>query len=110
MAINNATSAMAVVTLRGASYELTYRYETWVQFRSRRLRPRVDLQPLAEQLNDVESSGGTWTSEPPGFLEPTLRLEGADASSIAPDEFRRRVEAHLAGAPPAWAPFADVVG
>lgn len=28
MAINNATSAMAVATLRGSSYELTYRYET----------------------------------------------------------------------------------
>ena len=106
MAINNATSAMAIVTVHGRAYELTYRYETWVQYRSRQLRPRVDLQPLALALNDRETSGGEWHADPPSALEPRLRLEGADGSSLEVQEFRALVEAHLRAAPPAWDPYA----
>jgi hypothetical protein len=36
-----------------------------------------------------------------------MHLEAAEESAIAPEEFRRRLETHLAAAPPAWDPFAD---
>ncbi len=66
MAINGATERGAVLTLRGNHYELAYRYESWVQFRSRPVRPRVDLAPLAERLNAEEAeAGGTarWVAD-----------------------------------------------
>ena len=60
MAVHNATERGAVLTVRGRHYELAYRYESWVQFRTRAMRPRVDLTPLAEQLTEAEGAhGGT---------------------------------------------------
>ena len=50
MAVHNATERGAVLTVRGNHYEFAYRYESWVQFRTRAVRPRVDLAPLAERL------------------------------------------------------------
>lgn len=106
MALNNATARFAVLLMRGSSYEFTYRYESWVQYRTRRPRPRVDLWPLADDLNGDESSGGRWVFEGVETLAPRLYLSGADESSLSPATFRQRVEAHLASAPPAWDPYA----
>ena len=35
----------ALLVVRGRRYRFTYRYETWVQYRSRRPKARVDLAP-----------------------------------------------------------------
>ena len=106
MAVNNATSMLSLLTIRGARYEFTYRYESWVQYRSKRPRPRVDLAPLAEQLTADETSGGRWTAEGVDGLTPRLYLAGADESSLAPDHVRSRLVDHLATAAPAWDPYA----
>lgn len=106
MAVNNATQRFAVLLMRGTSCEFTYRYETWVQYRSRRPRPRVDLRPLADNLNGDEASGGRWVFEGVETLVPRLCLSGADESSLSPAMFRQRLEAHLATAPAAWDPYA----
>lgn len=106
MAVNNATARFALLVMRGASYEFTYRYESWVQYRSRRPHPRVDLRPLADNLNEHETSEGRWVFEGVETLAPRLYLAGADESSLSPVTFRQRVEAHLAAAPPAWDPYA----
>jgi hypothetical protein len=108
MAINDATERGAVLTLRGNHYELAYRYESWVQFRSRMVRPRADLAPLAERLNAAESeAGGTaqWVAQPVSALTPTLAPAGDAASSLAPGAVVAAVEAHLRTAAPAWDPF-----
>lgn len=102
MAVHNATSRFAVPT----SFGLAYRYETWVQYRSRRPRPRVDLAPLASELNAEESSGGTWVFDGAAALTPRLHLQPAIGSSLSPDDFRRRVERALRESPPAWDPYA----
>ena len=73
MAINSTTERGAVLTQRGNHYELAYRYESWVQFRSRPVRPRVELAPLAERLNAEEAeAGGTarWVATPASALTP----------------------------------------
>jgi hypothetical protein len=105
MALYNATCRFAVLVIRGQSYEFTYRYETWVQYRSRRPRPRVDLAPLAERLNEEEPGAGRWTAEPVSALTPSLRLRGADQSEINPARFRDLLEHHLRTEPPAWDPY-----
>jgi hypothetical protein len=108
MAINNATERGAVLTLRGNHYELAYRYESWVQFRSRVVRPRVDLAPLAERLNaaEVEAGGSAqWVATSVSALAPTLSPADDEESSLAPATVAAAVEDHLRSAAPAWDPF-----
>jgi hypothetical protein len=125
MAVHNATDRGALLTLRGHHYELAYRYESWVQFRSRAVRPRVDLAPLAERLNAEESAaGGTalWVAQSVSALTPTLSPSGGGSggggggsgggggggggeSNLAAAAVVAAVRAHLGAAPPAWDPF-----
>jgi hypothetical protein len=106
MAINNATDRFALLCVRGRSYEFTYRYESWVQYQSRRPRPRVDLQPLAAELTAAEPGEARWIFEGASSLSPRLHLAGADESGLEPKEFRARLETELRNAPPAWDPYA----
>jgi Family of unknown function (DUF6687) len=111
MAIYNATQRLRILYLKGRSYELEYRYESWVQYMSRRPLPRVDLSPLAERLSVDEAAAssnqraGTWTFDGVAALTPRFRLVGAEASHIAPETFRRQLEEYLTTAPPAWDPY-----
>jgi hypothetical protein len=63
-------------------YELEYKYTTWVDIASRPTLPRMALQPLAEQLNALETSGYTWTANNLTETGPLLRLEGKDLSRM----------------------------
>jgi hypothetical protein len=111
MAINNATDRFVVLSLRGRRYELACRYETWVQFRSRRPRARVDLRPLADALTAEETTGTSWVADGPEALTPALRIAHDGESSLAPAVMRERVEAYLATAPNEWDPYpSDRVG
>lgn len=106
MAVHNGTDRLALLTVRGRRYEVLYRYETWVQLRSRQARPRRDLGPLAATLTDRESRGARWVADAPGSLTAGLRLADEDLeSSLDPATFRSLVEAHLRTAPPAWDPY-----
>ena len=109
MAVYNATDRGAVLTVRGRRYELAYRYESWVQFRSRPVRPRVDLGPLADRLNEMEAerSSGTavWTAQPVSGLTPVLSHAPDTESALDAATVRAAVEAHLVAAPPAWDPY-----
>ena len=106
MAVHNATDRLALLTVRARRYDLLYRYETWVQLRSRPARPRRDLAPLAAALTEREAGGAEWVADPPSSLTAALRLADPDAeSSLDPTTFRTLVEDHLRTAPPAWDPF-----
>jgi hypothetical protein len=108
MAIHNATGCFRILLVQGRRYEVQYRYESWVQYVSRRPAPRVDLAPLALRLTAEEGGGGRWTFDGADEITPRLRLEGEGASRIEPDRFRAEVEAVLASAPPAWDPYDPV--
>jgi hypothetical protein len=103
MALHNATKRFRLLVIHGRRFQFVDRYETWVQYRSRRPLPRVDMRPLAEQLSATEQCSTKWTSAAPGSLTPTLRVEGE--SSLDPDVVRRMVVAHLSTSPPAWDPY-----
>jgi hypothetical protein len=104
MALNNSVGAFAVLTTTGRVYEVAYRYESWVQYRSRLARPRVDLSGLAAELNELESEG-RWVFDGVGALTPRLHLLGADESVIDRGDFEKRLLRHLSESPAAWNPF-----
>lgn len=108
MAVYNATDRGAVLTARGAHYEFVYRYESWVQFRTRAVRPRVDLAPLAARLTEAEADAGggaTWEAERVSGLTPVLAPAEQADSALALAQVRALVESHLGAAPPAWEPY-----
>lgn len=105
MAVNNATTCFRVLVIRGRHYTYTDRYETWIQYRSRRPRPRVDLAPLAAELTAAEPGSARWEADAPGDLAPELRLADGDESGLDVDAVVGRLRHHLASAPPAWDPY-----
>ena len=105
MAVNSRTDRVTLARLRGRRYEVELRYEGWVQFQSRPVRPRRDLVPLAARLQDEETGDAVWSATPVGGLLPRLHLGDGQETSIAPDRFVELLTDHLLTAPPAWHPF-----
>ena len=105
MALNNSTSCLRLLMVHGRRYQFVDRYETWVQFRSRPTRRRVDMRPLADRLSENESGSATWTASAPGSLTPTLRV--VEESTLASGVVREMVVSHLRVALAAWDPYAD---
>jgi Family of unknown function (DUF6687) len=106
MAVNTRTERATLARLRGRRYDVELRYEGWVQMRSRPVRPRRDLAPLAARLQDEETGEAVWSATPVCGLLPRLHLGDGHESSIAPDRFVELLTDHLRTAPPAWDPFA----
>ncbi len=106
MAVNGRTERATVARLRGRRYDVELRYEGWVQMRSRPVRARRDLVPLATRLRHEETGDAEWSATPVGRLTPRLYLGDGLESSIAPDRFVELLTDHLRTAPPAWDPFA----
>jgi hypothetical protein len=106
IALHGATERFVVLLLAAdGRHRLVQRYETWVQYRTRRPRSRRDLAPLAERLTALEPGATRWAVDPVGALTPTLAPAGGASSSVAPEVLVEAVVAHLAAAPPAWDPF-----
>lgn len=104
MAIHNVTTCTSLLVVAGGSYRFTYRYETWVQYRSRAVRRRVDLRPLAAALTAADTV--EWVSEPVGDLTPQLAPVDDTGSSLAPNVVAEMIVRHLRAAPPAFDPYA----
>lgn len=60
----------------GNKYELEYKYTTWVDIASRPTLPRINLEPLAIRLNELETTDHTWTWDSITETGPLLRLDG----------------------------------
>jgi hypothetical protein len=103
MALHNAAPGFRMLLFVGRRCELRYRYESWIQYVSRRPAPRVDLSPLAEKLS--EEDGSPWAFS--GVDEITPRMSRADGtdSELPLALLRLRVLEFLAVAPPAWDPY-----
>ena len=105
MAIHNATLCNRVLILQGRRYALMYRYESWVQFASRRPPKRVSLDELAKSLNALEQAPGEWCAESANDVVPRLYLDGAEQSSLSPERFIDETRRQLNVAPVAWDPW-----
>lgn len=104
MAIRNATDRTALLVRQGRHYRLTYRYEGWVQLRSRPVRARRDLGPLAAALTAEERGNGVWVYDGSADLEPAVHLNGEE-SDMSPERFLDLVVTHLESAPADWDPY-----
>ena len=105
MAIHNATTCCRLLLMRGQDYLYADRYETWVQYRSRSLPPRVELEPLATSLEALETGVTSWQATPASRLTPTLAPSGL--SSLPATVVEDAVIDHLRRAPASWDPFAS---
>jgi hypothetical protein len=103
MAIHNATRCCRLLLVRGAEFRYIDRYETWVQYQSRRLPRRVDLRPLADELTSRETGLTIWQAAAPSVLTPELVSNGESTMGVA--AVQRAIVEHLRGAPAAWNPF-----
>ncbi|HEY9677995.1 MAG TPA: DUF6687 family protein [Drouetiella sp.] len=88
MAIHNLTDCMRILIMQETHFELYLRYETWVDFKSRKLMPRVDLTELAANLTKQESMDGRWSFDDINSFAPALRLTGDTQSKIPFESFR----------------------
>jgi hypothetical protein len=104
-ALHNRTTCSRLLLLQGRRAELQYRYESWVQFASRRPAPRVDLSELASELNLEETTGGRWVFDGVDQITPKLHLEGSGETSVPIDTIVKRVEHHLRAGRSAWDPY-----
>ena len=114
VARNSATERLRVLAITGeATYELTYRAETWVELAGRPIAPRIDLAPLLPELQALESAGA-WRFDGIAQRVSALRCAGAAGapcpSTIPPDRFihilRRYLAAHAASPAYHWNPRA----
>jgi len=108
-AICNATGCDRVLAIFGSRYVFSYRYESWVQYISRRPPQRIDLHPFAEALSKNEADGNAWSFDGVEQIFPQMRLkgpEGDDADSrIPPDDMVARVIDTLSDGEGAWDPY-----
>jgi hypothetical protein len=102
MAINNATDCFRILQVHGRRYTYTDRYESWVQYQSRRPLPRVDLRPLADALTAIDTATA-WTASSPSSLTP--QLQTAEESSLDRKAVIGHLIDHLRSAPHAWNPY-----
>jgi len=94
MAVHNAIKSLRVLVRQGRKYEFYYRYETWVDFCSRSIRPRIDLRDFAESLSKKER-GGKWKFSGVGDIIGRLKLEKSSESRLSPDEFASELKEAL---------------
>jgi hypothetical protein len=105
MALHGAIRSFRVLLVQGHRYELQYRYESWIQFMSRRPLPRIDLNPLAQRLSEEEGGTGRWVFDGVEEITPKMRLMGAEESRWPQDKFLKSVKEFLATAEGSWNPY-----
>ncbi len=104
MAVHTRTAANRLLLVHGPRVEFRYRYESWVQMASRRPALRVDLTALAGELTREDGADGRWRFEGVEHITPRMYREGG-ASTLTPEDIRRRLEAALRAGALAWNPY-----
>lgn len=85
MAVHPRTARTRVLTATpDGTLVLTHRYETWVDYASRDLAPRVDLGDLADDLQRREALPGRWVWEGSEAIMPRLFLTAEAAGTAGP--------------------------
>ncbi len=102
MAIHKRTDLAQILYRQGRRYWFKYRYESWVQFKSKQHPRRVDLSFLADELNAIDTNAG-WKYDGSSSLTPILSSK--NESSISFDDFCQMLFKHLISSPIDWDPF-----
>jgi len=99
------TNCSRVIWVHGQQVSMQFRYESWVQVSSFKPQPRVDLQPLAELLSELD--GTDWQFDGVHEVAAGLYRANEEAGSLAADEVLQALAAFLKDAPPAWDPHGE---
>jgi hypothetical protein len=79
MVLYNQTERLRVLTATpGGYFCLRYRYESWVQFASRPVMPRVDLGPFVTRLQEQEREQVEWSFDGNAAITPRFQPLGPD--------------------------------
>ena len=79
IAINERTQCSRVVLLiEEFRYLVRYRYESWVEYQSRDIPPRIDLGPFADLLQTFEGNPGYWEADDVASIVPVLRFRNEE--------------------------------
>jgi hypothetical protein len=103
--LHNRTDRFRVLYRQGDWAGLVYRFESWVQFQSRRVLPRVDLTELATALSGRDEHEWTF-AWPRQRNPPTAWLTSWAPSRIPFDEIRERIELALSAGEDVFDPYA----
>jgi hypothetical protein len=100
VAINERTECTRVaLVIDEHRYQVRYRYESWVEYQSRRPLPRIDLRPFADLLQSFEGNAGQWRAGSIEGITPQLSFAGPDGptspSSVTPGLFVRLLQSFL---------------
>jgi hypothetical protein len=95
MAIHGATPCTRVLLCRGRNFRYYDRYETWVQFTSRKTPARIDLSPLAAELSALEKNGAQWHYDGIDDIIPKLKMSGATRSIITREQMLEKLTSYL---------------
>ncbi len=87
MAIHNAIDCHRVLVMHNRHYSFYYRYETWVDYVSRNLAPRVDLTEMTARLNALERGGTHWSFSGVNDIIGRLTMRDNSDSRLSPNEF-----------------------
>ncbi|MGI0650054.1 DUF6687 family protein [Pseudomonas aeruginosa] len=102
-AIHRVAQGATVAMMMGDHYCLVQRYESWIQFVSRSIRPRQDLAPLCAWLSAQDQA--VWEYDGVQYVAPVLAIPSNGSSSLTQDTFISDVTEYLAAAPGAWNPM-----
>lgn len=87
MAIHNAIDSHRVLIMYNRHYSFYYRYETWVDYVSRNLAPRVDLADFAKRLNSMERGATHWNFSGVNDIIGRLTMRENSDSRLSPNQF-----------------------
>jgi hypothetical protein len=111
LALHAGIDGMAVLLIKGDQVEFRYRYESWVQYQSRPVRPRVDLTAVAEELTALEPGSVEWHFSEVSSLTPELqagwRPDRPGTTDLDPTIVRACIEHGMATLPPAFDPYSS---
>jgi hypothetical protein len=111
MAVHPRIASMRVLTaLPDGTLTLRHRYETWVDYASRPLPPRVDLAPLLPALQAAEGRPGTWRFDGVEPIRPRLYLAAGDGTALPSSLGVERLAAMVAAASAGERPVSSVAG
>ncbi len=106
-AVFEQTNCSRVLWVHGGRIWFQYRYESWVQIASFRPQPRVDLEPLALRLTELEPGSARWQFEGVHEVAAQLATESSRETGLSSATVIAELTAFLRSAPPAWDPYGE---
>jgi len=97
IAIHNRTRASRIMILNKSASSFYYRPESGICLVSRQTAPRIELEMVTKQLNDLEAEPNAWRFGSLRNPKPSLEYTGSGPSQVSKDAFKKTLIALLSG-------------